>query len=145
MPTYVCWTRAGLLSAEQRQSIVQSITKAHHDVALAPKYFVQIIFNELKPGTHFIAGEEADPDHIWVRADIRTGRTQDQRVRLMLRIAEDLSAITDAPRENIWIYISDIPGPSVVEFGQVLPQPGEEDAWFDKLPSDLQHKLRSRA
>ena len=31
------------------------------------------------------------------------------------------------------------------EYGHILPRPGEEDAWFAKLPLDLQEKLRSRA
>lgn len=145
MPTYVCWTRAGQLSLEQRQRIVKSITEAHHEVALAPRYFVQVIFSALEPGTHFIAGAEAEPDQIWIRADIRAGRTQDQKGRLMTRIVEDLCAITGAPRENIWVYISDIPGPSVIEFGHILPQPGEEESWFAQLPQELQDKLRSRA
>lgn len=143
MPTYVCWSRAGKLSPDQRQRIAKSITEIHHEVALAPRYFVQVVFNELEPKSHFVAGEEADPSHIWIRADIRSGRTQEQKSRLMTRIVDDVCAIADASRENVWVYISDIPGTSVVEFGHILPQPGEEEAWFAKLPRGLQEKLRS--
>jgi phenylpyruvate tautomerase PptA (4-oxalocrotonate tautomerase family) len=145
MPTYVCWARAGKLSPDQRQRIAKSITEIHHEVALAPRYFVQVVFNELEPHSHFVAGAEADPNHIWIRADIRSGRTQEQKSRLMTRIVDDACVITGTSRENIWVYISDIPGTSVVEFGHILPQPGEEDAWFAKLPRELQEKLRSRA
>lgn len=145
MPTYVCWTRAGSLSPGQRQQIAKSITEIHHEVALAPRYFVQVIFNELQPHSHFVAGAEAEPNHVWIRADIRSGRTQEQKALLLARIVEDVCAITGAPKENIWVYVADIPGTSVVEFGHILPQPGEEAAWFAKLPSDLQTKLRSRA
>ena len=145
MPTYVCWARAGLLSPDQRQRIAKSITEIHHDVALAPRYFVQVVFNDLKSQTHFVAGTEAEPNHIWIRADIRSGRTQDQKCRLMTRIVDDVCTITGAPRESVWVYISDIPGSSVLEFGHILPQPGEEDAWFTKLPPDLQKRLRSIA
>jgi hypothetical protein len=63
----------------------------------------------------------------------------------MTRIADDVCAIAGAPRENVWVYISDIPGTSVMEFGHILPPPGEETAWFARLPPDLQEKLRSRA
>lgn len=145
MPTYNCWMRAGQLSPEQRKLIAKSLTEAHHDVALAPRYFVQVIFNNLLPGSHYIAGEDAEKGHIWIRADIRSGRTPEQKGRLMTRIASDLCTITGTPRENIWIYISDIPGTSVMEFGHILPEPGQEEAWFANLPRDLQEKLRSMA
>jgi phenylpyruvate tautomerase PptA (4-oxalocrotonate tautomerase family) len=145
MPTYVCWTRAGQLSADQRRLIAKSITEIHHDVALAPRYFVQVIFDELQPHSHFVGGDEAEPNHIWIRADIRSGRTQEQKSRLMARIVEEVCAIASARRENVWVYISDIPGPSVVEFGHILPQPGEEEAWFAKLPAALQERLRAIA
>ena len=145
MPTYVCWTRAGQLSPDQRKRIARSITEAHHDVARAPRYFVQVIFSELAALSHYVAGEEAEPSHIWIRADIRSGRTQEQKSRLLTRIVDEVCAISRAPRENVWVYISDIPGTSVVEFGHILPQPGEEDAWFAKLPHQLQERLRSIA
>ncbi|MBM3366811.1 MAG: 4-oxalocrotonate tautomerase [Betaproteobacteria bacterium] len=145
MPTYVCCTRAGQLSPDQRRRIAKSITETHHDVALAPRYFVQVIFNELQAHSHYVAGEEAEPGHIWIRADIRGGRTQEQKGRLMTRIVDEVCAISGASRESVWVYISDIPGTSVVEFGHILPQPGEEDAWFAKLPRDLQERLRVRA
>lgn len=145
MPTYVCWTRTGQLSAEQRQRIAKSITEIHHEVALAPRYLVQVIFNELTAHSHYVGGLEAEPNHIWIRTDIRAGRTPEQKSRLMARIVDDVCAIADVSRENVWVYISDIPGPSVVEYGHILPQPGEEEAWFAKLPHALQEKLRSRA
>src|SRR5262249_41160623 len=122
-----------------------SITEIHHDVALAPRYFVQVIFHELEPHSHYVGGAAAEPNHIWIRADIRSGRTQEQKSRLLTSIVDDVCAISDASRENVWVYISDIPGTSVVEFGHILPQPGEEDAWFAKLPHDIQARLRSRA
>lgn len=145
MPTYACWARAGLLTGEQRKRIAKSITEIHHDVALAPRYFVQVIFNELGPDAHFVGGAAADPDHIWIRADIRAGRTQEQKARLMTSIVRDVCEITGVSKENVWVYISDIPGTSVVEFGHILPQPGEEEAWFAKLPRELQEKLRAMA
>ena len=145
MPTYVCWTRAGQLSPNQRQLIAKSITEIHHDVTLAPRFFVQVIFNELGPHFQYFGGAEAEPNHIWIRADIRSGRTQEQKSRLLTRIVEDVCAIYNVPRENIRIYISEIPGTNIFEFGQIAPQPGEEEAWFAKLPHDLQERLRSKA
>jgi phenylpyruvate tautomerase PptA (4-oxalocrotonate tautomerase family) len=145
MPTYVCWTRAGQLSLDQRQRVAKSITEIHHDLTFTPRFLVQVIFNELQPHSHYIGGAEAEPNHIWIRADIRSGRTQEQKSRLLMRIVDDVCAISDAPRENIWVCISDIPVINIIEYGHILPQSGEEDAWFAKLPHDLQERLRSRA
>lgn len=145
MPTYVCWSRAGLLSDEQRRRIAKSMTDIHHEVGRAPRYFVQVIFNDLAPGAHFIGGQAATDGHVWIRADIRAGRTEEQKHALLNRIADEVSAIAGTSREDIWVYISDIPGPSVLEFGHALPQPGEEEAWFARLPPELQQRLRSLA
>lgn len=142
MPTYVCWTRAGNLSDEQRRNIAKAITEAHHEIALAPRYLVQVIFNEVELGRHFVAGNPAPDAQMWVRADIRTGRTDDQKSKLMQMIIDDICAITKALPEQVWVYINDIPGSSIMEFGQVLPRPGEEAAWFAGLPPELQEKLR---
>lgn len=145
MPTYLCWSRAGKLANDQRARIATAITEIHHEVALAPRYFVQVIFNDLEPGSHFVGGKEASPDHIWVRADIRAGRTQEQKEQLLTRIAQKVSEVTGSSREEIWIYISEMPGPSILEFGQVLPHPGKEDEWFGTLSPDLQARLRTLA
>ena len=119
--------------------------KHHHDVALAPRYFVQVIFNELQPHSHYVAGEEAEPGHIWIRADIRGGRTQEQKGRLMTRIVDEVCAISGASRESVWRQYFTYPGYKRRGVWSHLPQPGEEDAWFAKLPHDLQERLRSRA
>jgi len=143
MPTYVCWAQTGQLSADQRSEIARSITNAHHEVALAPRYLVQVIFADIAPGSHFIGGQSAGRGHLWIRADIRAGRTQEQKERLLNRIADETAQIAGISKEHVWVYISDIPGPSVLEFGHVLPPPGGEEEWFAKLPEKLRTRLRS--
>lgn len=145
MPTYSFWSRAGLLAPEQRARIARAVTEIHHEAGRAPRYFVQVIFNVLTPRSHFIAGDDAPRDQIWVRADIRAGRTPEQKREIMTRIIAETSAIADVSGENIWVYISDIPGEAVAEFGEILPNPGEEAAWFAALPVALQEKLRPLA
>ena len=145
MPTYVCTSRSGTLSPDQRERISRCLTEIHHEVAVAPRYFVQVIFNDLAPHSHYIGGAEAGPGQIWVRADIRSGRTQEQKAKLLTRIVDEVSGIAGSSREDVWVYISDIPGQSIAELGHILPSPGEEESWFAKLPSDLQEKLRLRA
>jgi phenylpyruvate tautomerase PptA (4-oxalocrotonate tautomerase family) len=145
MPTYVCTSLSGRLSADQRARISRCLTEIHHEVAIAPRYFVQVIFSDLAPHSHFIAGQEAPAGHIWIRADIRSGRTEDQKAKMLTRIVAEVSDIAGSSKEEVWVYLSDIPGQSVAEFGHILPSPGGEEAWFAKLPPDLQERLRSRA
>ncbi|KQS60785.1 4-oxalocrotonate tautomerase [Geodermatophilus sp. Leaf369] len=141
MPTYTCWSESGLVGPEQKQAVATALTEIHHEVAVAPRYFVQVIFTELVPGSVFLAGQPATRGHVWIRADIRAGRTVEQKRALLERITVEVGAILGLPPEEVWVYVCDIPGSSIAEHGRVLPEPGGEDAWFDALPPDLQERL----
>lgn len=143
MPTYVCSAAAGLLAPDQRAEIAKTITVIHSEEGKAPRYFVQVLFHDVLPGSHFIGGQPAPAGQVWIRADIRSGRTDEQKKAIMERIASDVSALAKVERQDVWVYISDIPATGVVEFGHVLPQPGQEDAWFAKLPEALQQRLKA--
>ena len=143
MPTYAI-TTAKDLTAGQRAGIVASLTAIHSVEATAPRYFVQVIFQRVEPGSIFIGGEPASPDHVWVRADIRAGRTPEQKARMLRRIMAETREILGLSDQDVWVYISDIPAHGVLEFGNVLPEPGQEEAWLASLPEALREKL-SRA
>ncbi len=145
MPTYTVWAEPNVIDRTIRKDIAHSFTEIHHEVARAPRYFVQVVFAALDDESIYLAGRPAGEGHIWVRADIRAGRTDEQKNELIERILTELSALTGVSPEHIWVYISDIPGPSVAEFGRVLPHPGGEDAWFASLPEDLKAQLREQA
>jgi phenylpyruvate tautomerase PptA (4-oxalocrotonate tautomerase family) len=83
MPTYTCWATADTIGAGDRPKIVEALTEIHHEVAVAPRYFVQVVFNDLAPGSIYIAGQPADTGHVWIRADIRAGRTDEQKKTLL--------------------------------------------------------------
>ena len=140
MPTYA-FTTALHLTASQRAKLVESVTTIHQIEATAPRYFVQVIFHKVEPGSIFIGGEAASADHVWVRADIRSGRTHEQKARILLRIMRETSQILGVSEQAVWVYISDIPAQGVLEFGNVLPEPGGEDKWLASLPSSLREKL----
>ncbi|MBE7201186.1 MAG: tautomerase family protein [Parafilimonas terrae] len=144
MPTYAI-TSARPFTAEERARIAQSVTEIHAVEATAPRYFVQVLFNALEPGTIFLGGAPASPDHVWVRADIRAGRSREQKAKLMTRIMRETSAILGISEQDVWVYISDIPALGVLEFGTVLPEPGEEEQWLAALPEALREKLRNAA
>ena len=59
MPTYACSAAAGRLTPTQRLEIVRSITAIHNEETGAPRYFVQVIFYDIAPANHYIAGQLA--------------------------------------------------------------------------------------
>jgi phenylpyruvate tautomerase PptA (4-oxalocrotonate tautomerase family) len=140
MPTYAFTTMKPLLP-EQRGKLVESVTTIHQVEATAPRYFVQVVFYTVEPGSMFIGREVAPDDHVWVRADIRAGRTREQKAAILHRIMRETGEILGTSPESVWVYVSDIPAEGVAEFGNVLPQPGGEEAWLASLPSALREKL----
>jgi phenylpyruvate tautomerase PptA (4-oxalocrotonate tautomerase family) len=145
MPTYVCSAATGRLTSDQKAEIVRSITTIHHEETGAPRYLVQVIFYDVAPGSHYVAGQPASTDQIWVRGDIRGGRTNEQKSRMLRRLMHDVGKATGAAEETVWVYLSDIRAENIAEHGRVLPPPGGEDAWFATLPDVLREKLRSLA
>jgi phenylpyruvate tautomerase PptA (4-oxalocrotonate tautomerase family) len=111
----------------------------------APRYLVQVIFYDIAPDSHYVAGRLAPADQIWVRADIRSGRTNEQKSQMLRRIMQEVSRISGVAEEMVWVYLSEIPPANIAEYGHVLPAPGEEDAWFSTLPDALREKLRPLA
>jgi phenylpyruvate tautomerase PptA (4-oxalocrotonate tautomerase family) len=79
LPTYVCSAATRQLTPFQKAEIVRSITAIHHEETGARRYLVQVIFHDVAPGNHSVAGRPAPADQIWFRADIRGGRTTSRR------------------------------------------------------------------
>jgi phenylpyruvate tautomerase PptA (4-oxalocrotonate tautomerase family) len=141
MPTYVCSTAAGRLTPTQKTDIVRCITTVHHEEADAPRYLVQVIFYEVASGNHYIAGEPARPDQIWIRGDLRSGRTEEQKGKILRRILQGVAKSAAAAEEAVWVYLSDIPATNISEYGRILPHPVDEAAWFAGLSEPLRARL----
>ena len=141
MPTYACSAAAGRLTPAQKLQIVQSITAIHHEETGAPRYLVQVIFYDIAPGSHYIGGQLAPPG----RGDIRDGRTEEQKSRMISRILQEVSRTTEIGEDEVWVYLSDIAAHNIAEYGRVLPAPGGENAWFAALPAALRERLGSVA
>ena len=54
----------------------------------------------------------------------------------------ETSQILGISEQAVWVYISDIPAHGVLEFGNVLPEPGGEEKWLASLPASLREKLQ---
>ena len=143
MPTYVC-TTAARLTEKQKERVVDSLTTIHNEETGAPRYLVQVVFNEVNPGSHFIGGQKAPEGQIWIRADIRSGRTEAVKRNMLKRIVDGVSAAAGSPVDAVWVYLADVPAHSIVEYGQVMCEPGQEDAWFAALSEETRARLKAR-
>jgi phenylpyruvate tautomerase PptA (4-oxalocrotonate tautomerase family) len=140
MPTYVCFVPPKSLSDDQKDQIAAAIGRRHSEATGAPPFFVQVVIQESDTTRRYLGGELSGT-HIWVRGDIRAGRSESVRSALMLAIMKDVSAIAAVPEVSIWVYLCNLEPTDMVEFGHMLPAPGKEQAWFEGLPPDLQTYL----
>jgi phenylpyruvate tautomerase PptA (4-oxalocrotonate tautomerase family) len=141
MPTYACSAAVGLLSSVQKAEIARSITAIHHEETGAPRYLVQVVFYDLTPDSGYVAGQLSPADQIWVRGDIRGGRTDEQKNQMLRRIMQGVGRASGAAEDAVWVYLCDIPAANMIEYGRVLLPPGQEDAWFSSLPDAIRGRL----
>lgn len=141
MPTYTVSSRIGLIDQEHRAAVAELLTTLHNEIAVAPRYLVQVLFNDLATGALFLAGKQAPEGHVWIHADIRSGRTQQQKTDLLEQITSRVADALGLTPEHVWVYINEIPGEHMTEYGKLLPQPGHEEEWFTTLPQALQEEL----
>lgn len=136
MPTYVCTTLAGRLDAEQKAAIAREVTRIHSDVTGAPKYFAQVIFQEIAAGNYFMGGAPLAHDQIFLLGHIRAGRAAVDKTRMIKMMAAAIGEAAGIGSTGTWVYINELPPRQMIEFGHVLPEAGDEPAWTDALPSD---------
>jgi phenylpyruvate tautomerase PptA (4-oxalocrotonate tautomerase family) len=141
MPTYVCSVPPGKLDDSQKSEIAECISSRHSEATGAPPYFVQVVIEESR-ADRYLGGTKSS-DHIWVRGDIRAGRSEEVRSKMMLNMMKDINRITRISYDNIWVYVCNLAPTDMVEYGHVLPVPGKEKQWFEQLPESLRSYLVS--
>ena len=67
MPVFFCTVAEGRLTPHQKAQIAEAITTNYNEETGAPRYLVQVIFNDINPGNHYIGGRLGSADQIWVR------------------------------------------------------------------------------
>jgi phenylpyruvate tautomerase PptA (4-oxalocrotonate tautomerase family) len=93
MPTYVCSLAEGSVNDDQNEAIARALSGIHSEETGAPPYFVQVVIEEKKPTQRFLGGTRVS-GQIWIRGDIRAGRTEEKRNAMMLRMMEEVGRIT---------------------------------------------------
>ena len=134
MPTYVCTTIKGRLSQELKGRVALEITRIHCEVTGAPGYFAQVIFKEVEPGDYFMNGAPLAHDQIFVYGRIRAGRATQDKSRMIVQMARSLGEIMQTGPRGVIVYVGDLPPRQMIEFGHLLPEPGDEPEWTAALP-----------
>ncbi|WOO79136.1 uncharacterized protein LOC62_02G002674 [Vanrija pseudolonga] len=148
MPTYVVRIPAGLLNDAKKDALAQAITEAHHKSTGAPHLFAQVVIDEDSPTRkRYIGGKPqltAEPGgHVWIRGDIRGGRSAELREDLLRRLAKAAQEITGVSIDNVWVYLSTMEPSTIFEFGDVVPvpDPAKEAAFVAGLAPDVRAKF----
>jgi phenylpyruvate tautomerase PptA (4-oxalocrotonate tautomerase family) len=145
MPTYVVRSTLPALTPTTKQHVAQAITTAHSDITGASTYFAQVVFDHAPREDWFIGGIPLEGDTLFIHGHVRSGRTDDQKRTLVERLVRDVAAASGLSTQGIWVYLSEIRPSLMAEFGHVLPEPGEEAAWFDALPENDRRLLAAIA
>jgi phenylpyruvate tautomerase PptA (4-oxalocrotonate tautomerase family) len=143
MPTYHCSAAAGLLDAGKKSAIAAEITRIHNAVTGAASFFAQVIYTDIAKGDHFMGGAPLASDQIFVHGFIRAGRSVPDRQKLVTEMVTALSRLSGLPRKSVWVYLTEIPARQMAEYGHVLPEPGDEQAWLDGLPAEDRAYMQS--
>jgi len=141
MATYSVYYAGLSLSTHQKYTLAQAITKIHAEVTGAEAYFAQVIFKELDIHDCFIGGELLDEAHIFINGQIRQGRSEQTKKQLLVELEIAMQTTTKLAGNQIWAYIDEIPPSQMIEYGQILPDVGNDSAWFSTLPAIIQEKL----
>jgi phenylpyruvate tautomerase PptA (4-oxalocrotonate tautomerase family) len=134
MPTYTVTAPEGCLNDDQRAAIAREITRVHHETTGAPAYFAQVIFNDVAPGKYFVGGVPLRGRQVFVNGQIRAGRTVEAKDALIAQMLGAVAKAASVPANHVWVYITDLIPRQMVEFGNVLPEPGSEVKWTEALP-----------
>ena len=141
MPTYTVTHSSLDLNAEQKNQIAQGITEVHYRVTGANRYFAQVIFNEQSAGNHFMGGKTISEPQLFLHGQIRSGRTEEVKKKLILDLRDVLIQCSGLDQTNVWVYIIDLLPDQMIEYGEILPESGKEQEWHANLSPELKDKL----
>ncbi len=120
VPYYQFHVPAGSPSAGLKAEIAAAVTKVHTSVTGAPARYVNVAFLELPPGNLFVADKPVNQGRMV--GLIRGGRTPEVKRELITGLADAWSAVTGEPREGFALFLQEVPGAMVMEYGETLPE-----------------------
>ena len=127
MPFYQFTIPSDSPSAGLKTEIARAVTKVHTSVTGAPARYVNVSFVEVPPGNLFVGDEPVA--HGRMVGIIRAGRTADVKHDLITGLADAWSMVTGEPREGFALFLQEVPGSMVMEYGG-KPQP---EPWYRRI------------
>lgn len=125
MPLYTVSTKEPV-PKEQRQDIAQIIMRTHCELTGAPETFVNVVFSSNIPLNVGVK--------MHVLGAVRKGRTPEMKDTLQQEITKKLCEFLGIATIDLQFTMHEVPAQWVMEGGEVLPEPGEEDQceWLQK-------------
>lgn len=117
------------LSSDTKQQLVDLFTDAHCSIMVAPEQFVHVIFFEGIP--------LLENKGLYIHANVRLGRSQTQIDKVCEAFKSGCARILQVAEDKIHINLMEIDGKWAMEGGFVMPSPGEEDEWMEKVSKAL--------
>ena len=124
MPFYQFTVPAGSATARKKAEVAAAVTAVHAEITGAPREYVNCSFAEVPPGSIFTGGSAVD--HGRMVGIIRQGRSEDVKRKLMTALADAWVSVTGEPAEDIALFVHEVPGYQVMEYGQLLPEAAED-------------------
>lgn len=124
MPLYICNSIKGTIPATAKSRIATEITDIHCQLTGAPRTFVHVFFLEdatMPPLSDY---------SVMLMGSIRHGRDDDTKISLTTKMSGAIAHHASLDNEKIGMTLLDVPASWVMEGGEVLPEPGEEEQWL---------------
>lgn len=125
MPVYTLACKQPL-AADTRRKVADTITDIHCGVTGAPPEFVNIVFMD----NHRIAGGK----RVGVIGNVRSGGNRNLELtdRLREQMHQGVAEAAALNQSEVSVMLVGVPASWAMEGGEVLPEPGAEDAWLDR-------------
>jgi phenylpyruvate tautomerase PptA (4-oxalocrotonate tautomerase family) len=107
-------------SARLKAEIAGAVTKVHTSVTGAPARYVNVSFVEVPPGSLFVGDEPVAYGRLV--GIIRAGRSAETKNALIHGLADAWSAVTGEPKDGFALFLQEVPGSMVIEYGDTLPE-----------------------
>ena len=128
MPVYSLTSRS-VITEPDKLKLVNLVTDTHCGLTGAPEQFVHVLFSD---GISIADGKE-----LYIHANVRAGRTGETIQSLTDSLVNGSAEILGTEPDRIKINLMEIQAKWVMEGGFVMPEPGEEEAWFEKVNAAL--------
>jgi phenylpyruvate tautomerase PptA (4-oxalocrotonate tautomerase family) len=133
LPFYTCNVPADSLTDDQKEDLARAITRIHAEVTGASPALVHVLYNEAASADLYVGGEASSD--VVISGQIRAGRSDADKQRLLRKLAEAGATVTGRPPETFAVIVRDVPAKFIFDRGDIAPELGEDEAWLANRPA----------